>query len=264
MQLVAEYGQRTEHNVSILFAHGSVFVGGQLLRANRGVYEGALELGDDPEQGRRRRDRHPPRGAGRATSTPSPPCSPTRCASPSRPRSSAPRRTSASAASPRRRCCARTSWASASTPSVQVARTYASAVVIMRRFFEDLRRGQYELPQRVKRVAQRLVDLSMGETPAFLGVTAARNQNHDEAGRAVNTAILALAMTRQVDGRPGAALARRHGRAALRLRARPHRRRGRRRRPGRSSRSSASSRRSRRPRARPWCSPRSAASTSRA
>src|SRR5262249_269615 len=46
VQLVAEYGQRTEHNVSILFAHGSVFVGGQLLRANRGVYEGAIELGE--------------------------------------------------------------------------------------------------------------------------------------------------------------------------------------------------------------------------
>ncbi len=44
--LVNEYGRRTEHNVSILFAHGSVFVGGQLLRANRGVYEGALELGE--------------------------------------------------------------------------------------------------------------------------------------------------------------------------------------------------------------------------
>ncbi|MFO0763166.1 MAG: hypothetical protein U0359_42405, partial [Byssovorax sp.] len=44
--LVNDYGQRTEHNVSILFAHGSVFVGGLLLRANRGVYEGALELGE--------------------------------------------------------------------------------------------------------------------------------------------------------------------------------------------------------------------------
>ncbi|MEO5729299.1 MAG: hypothetical protein ABI134_11300, partial [Byssovorax sp.] len=42
--LVNDYGQRTEHNVSILFAHGSVFVGGLLLRANRGIYEGALEL----------------------------------------------------------------------------------------------------------------------------------------------------------------------------------------------------------------------------
>src|SRR4029077_20224305 len=44
--LVNDYGQRTEHNVSILFAHGSVFVGGLLLRANRGIYEGALELGE--------------------------------------------------------------------------------------------------------------------------------------------------------------------------------------------------------------------------
>src|SRR5262249_50928860 len=72
------------------------------------------------------------------------------------------------------------------------------AVVVMRRFYESLARGEYFLPQRVKRIAQSLVDLSAGETPAFLGVTAVRNANHDEAGRAVNTAILSLAMARQI------------------------------------------------------------------
>jgi len=68
----------------------------------------------------------------------------------------------------------------------------------MRRFFEDLREGRYALPRRVKRIAQSLVDLSEGSTPAFLGVTEARNANHDEAGRAVNAAILAVAIAREL------------------------------------------------------------------
>ena len=49
-----------------------------------------------------------------------------------------------------------------------------------------------------KRVAQRLVRLAEGDTPAFLGVTAMRNANHDAAGRAVNRAILAVTMCRQL------------------------------------------------------------------
>ena len=80
----------------------------------------------------------------------------------------------------------------------RVVRTYASAVVIMRRFFDDLRAGRYTLPRRLKRVAQSLVDLSAGNTPSYLGVTEVRNQNHDDAGRAVNTAILAVAIARQL------------------------------------------------------------------
>jgi hypothetical protein len=80
----------------------------------------------------------------------------------------------------------------------RVVRTYASAVVVMRRFFEALMAGEAEMPRRIKRIAQALVDLSAGNTPALLGVTAVRNANHDEAGRAVNTAILAVAMARRL------------------------------------------------------------------
>jgi curved DNA-binding protein CbpA len=195
--LVNDYGQRTERNVSILFAHGSVFVGGQLLRANRGVYEGALELGEilrrvgAAEIGVMRDARAQDfydLAAALADAL----------------RSSKPKRVDRP--SPRIRLRSFNAAALGREgmieqrlePAAQVARTYASAIVIMRRFFEELRRGKYDLPQRVKRVAQRLVDLSSGETPAFLGVTAARNANHDQAGRAVNTAILSLAMARQI------------------------------------------------------------------
>jgi len=197
VRLVAEYGQRTDHNVSILFAHGSVFVGGQLLRANRGVYEGALELGEilnrvgAAEIGIRREAQPNDFYAFASTLAdalrkPKPPKI-------DRPAPNIRLRGLAASALLRENIASERV-----DPNLQVARMYASAVVIMRRFFEDLRRGKYDLPQRVKRVAQRLVDLSMGETPAFLGVTAARNQNYDEAGRAVNTAILSLAMTRQI------------------------------------------------------------------
>src|SRR6185436_4146932 len=197
--LVNDYGQRTEHNVSILFAHGSVFVGGLLLRANRGIYEGALELGTilhrvgAAEIGIMRDARDSDFYAlASALADALRSAKPTRIERPS----------------PRIRLRGINAIAlnreiqleERLDPNLQVARTYASAVVIMRRFFEELRRGKYDLPQRVKRVAQRLVDLSTGETPAFLGVTAAKNANHDEAGRAVNTAILSLAMTRQITG----------------------------------------------------------------
>lgn len=195
--LISDYGQRAERNVSILFAHGSVFVGGQLLRANRGVYEGALELGEILKKvgaveigimrDVRAQDFYDLAGVlAEALRSPKP----KRIERPS-PRI---RLRGINAAALGREGLVDQRL----DPAAQVARTYASAIVIMRRFFEELRRGRYDLSQRVKRVAQRLVDLSSGETPAFLGVTAARNANHDQAGRAVNTAILSLSMAQQV------------------------------------------------------------------
>src|SRR5262249_4405520 len=80
----------------------------------------------------------------------------------------------------------------------KIVRTYASAVVILRRFYEDLQSSRYILPRRIKRIAQSLVDLSQGTTAAFLGVTEARNANYDDAGRAVNPAILAVARAREI------------------------------------------------------------------
>ena len=79
-------------------------------------------------------------------------------------------------------------------PDEIIVRTYASAVVVLRRLFEDVEAGHFEPPHQAKRIAQKLVMLSEGDTPAFLGVTAMRNANHDAAGRAVNTAILAVAI----------------------------------------------------------------------
>jgi HD-GYP domain-containing protein (c-di-GMP phosphodiesterase class II) len=193
---VVEYGLRAGTNVNILFAQKAVFVAGQLLKGNRATYEQASELGDIMEwcggsELLVQRDVTPQElhQFGEAISVAL--------------RSEKGR--GYKAPSPRIRLRAVADAArlrgleiEALSPDQRVVRTYASAVVIMRRFFEDLATSHYILPRRIKRVAQSLVDLSDGSTPAFLGVTEVRNQNHDAAGRAVNTAILAVTMAREV------------------------------------------------------------------
>ncbi len=194
--IVSEYGAKTGMNVSILFAQGSVFVAGQLLKANRTVYEGAIELGatlrklglveltiardakaaDIQALGQVVADAV--RGQPSEYLT--------------RPTPRVLLRPAAEATIERGVTLENL------THEQTIVRTYASAVVVMRRFYEAMSRGNAALPQRIKRVAQSLVELSEGDVPAFLGVTGARNANHDGAGKAINTAILSLAMARQI------------------------------------------------------------------
>lgn len=75
----------------------------------------------------------------------------------------------------------------------QIVRIYATALVVMRRFFDDLAAGSNALPHRVKRLAQRLVTLFETGSPVLLAMTALASSHRDEAGRSVQTAILALA-----------------------------------------------------------------------
>ncbi|XXX78539.1 DnaJ domain-containing protein [Sorangium sp. So ce134] len=197
VSVVQDFGQRSGHNVSILFTRGSVFVSGQLLKANRAVYEGALELGDIlgrcgySEIGIAKDVR-----ASDLYALASALAEALRSAKPALADRPAPRvRLRAVDEEVLRREVAVDREGDETTA---IVRTYATAIVILRRFYDDLRQGRYTLRQGVKRITQRLVDLSANETPAFLGVTALRNQNHDDAGRAVNTAILSLAMARQI------------------------------------------------------------------
>jgi HD-GYP domain-containing protein (c-di-GMP phosphodiesterase class II)/uncharacterized protein YjiS (DUF1127 family) len=197
---IVEYGLRAGTNVNILFAQKAVFVSGQLLKGSRSAYEQASELGDiidwcggsellvqrDVTAAELHRFAEALSVALRSEKG----------------RGYQP-------VSPKIRLRAVTDAArlrgleiEAMSAEQKVVRTYASAVVIMRRFFENLSSSHYILPRRIKRVAQSLVDLSDGSTPAFLGVTEVRNQNHDAAGRAVNTAILAVTMAREVTNDP--------------------------------------------------------------
>ncbi|MGK3996861.1 DnaJ domain-containing protein [Sorangium sp. So ce1024] len=197
VSLIQDFGQRSGHNVSILFARGAVFVSGQLLKANRAVYEGALELGDIlgrcgySEIGVAKDVR-----ASDLYALASALAEALRSARPALVDRPAPRvRLRAVDEAVLRREVA---IDREGDEAAAIVRTYATAIVLLRRFYDDLRQGRYVLRQGVKRITQRLVDLSANETPAFLGVTALRNQNHDDAGRAVNTAILSLAMARQI------------------------------------------------------------------
>ncbi|WP_437815389.1 DnaJ domain-containing protein [Sorangium sp. So ce1078] len=197
--LIQDFGQRSGHNVSVLFTRGSVFVSGQLLKANRAVYEGALELGDVlgrcgySEIGIAKDVR-----ASDLYALASALAEALRSGKPALADRPAPRvRLRAVDEAVLRREVAVDREGDETSA---IVRTYATAIVILRRFYDDLRQGRYALRQGVKRITQRLVDLSANETPAFLGVTALRNQNHDDAGRAVNTAILSLAMARQITG----------------------------------------------------------------
>src|SRR5690606_1814592 len=83
-------------------------------------------------------------------------------------------------------------------PAELVVRTYATATIVMRRFLEAIQRGDYRLPIGGRRGAQQLAELSAGETPAFLGTLAVCNAKHEHSGRAVNSALVSLAMARQL------------------------------------------------------------------
>lgn len=82
----------------------------------------------------------------------------------------------------------------------RVLRLYASALVVMRQFFAAIASGQPILPFRVKRIAQRLVsivDEDEGDAE-MLAMTSMASTHRDDAGRAVQSAILALVVGRQI------------------------------------------------------------------
>ncbi|MBX3189304.1 MAG: hypothetical protein KF819_19930 [Labilithrix sp.] len=196
-QIVGDYCLRSGSNVNVMFAHRAIFVAGQLLKGSRSTYEAAAELGEIFER-LGGSELHIQRDVTREE-----------LLAFAEQISISFRTTAGSFRSPSPKIRLRPVADAARLRGLElenlnadqrIIRTYASAVVIMRRFFEDLQASRYILPRRIKRIAQSLVDLSEGSTPAFLGVTEVRNANFDEAGRAVNTAILAVSMAREVTG----------------------------------------------------------------
>ncbi len=195
-EAILEYGARAGVHFNVLFASRAIFVGGQLLKGSRAAYEMATELGDILEW------------CGGSDLTILKDVTQMEIQAFAEAVGQALRAAKGSgykAPSPRIRLRPVTDAArfrglevEALTFEQKVVRTYASAVIILRRFFTDLTESRYVLPRRIKRVAQSLVDLSEGSTPAFLGVTDVRNQNFDDAGRGVNTAILAVSMAREL------------------------------------------------------------------
>ncbi|MBI5502088.1 MAG: hypothetical protein HY907_17730 [Deltaproteobacteria bacterium] len=84
------------------------------------------------------------------------------------------------------------------SPSARTVRSYAAAVVVVRDFLEDLLRGSGILPNRLKRVSQRLVSQFEEDPRMLLALTATTTAGPDEALTSVHTAVLAVATARQL------------------------------------------------------------------
>lgn len=183
---------RVQGPATFLFAKNTVFVSGQLLKASRTEYEAALELGATLASV----------GATELSIQPEVDNDDLRQLAESvvtalRDRSRGIARQPSPRVRLRRVDAAALLADEEELPNdEQIVRTYAQAIVVMRRVIETLADGRWELPHEAKRIAQKLVMLSEGDTPSFLGVTAMRNANHDAAGRAVNASILAVSMCR--------------------------------------------------------------------
>ena len=80
----------------------------------------------------------------------------------------------------------------------QTLRGYAAALVVLRQFYERISQGKTVLPHRVKRVAQRMVSLAETDEGAMLALSTLANAHRDEAGRAVQTAMLAIVVARRL------------------------------------------------------------------
>jgi hypothetical protein len=80
----------------------------------------------------------------------------------------------------------------------RIVRLYATSLVVLRGFFDNVASGATILPYRVKRLSQQLVSLSDTGDPALLGLTAMGNAHRDDAGRAVLSAIVALVVARHI------------------------------------------------------------------
>lgn len=77
-------------------------------------------------------------------------------------------------------------------------RSYASSLVVMRQFYDGVASGRTVLPHRVKRVAQRMVSMAESDEGSVLALTTLANAHRDEAGRAVQSAILATVVARRL------------------------------------------------------------------
>jgi HD-GYP domain-containing protein (c-di-GMP phosphodiesterase class II) len=84
------------------------------------------------------------------------------------------------------------------SPQVKAARTYAAGLMILRSFYSDLRDGNYEPRQGVKRIAQKLVSQSELEARLLLSIAAVPSVDADRTQTLLSSAVVALAMASQL------------------------------------------------------------------
>jgi hypothetical protein len=84
------------------------------------------------------------------------------------------------------------------SPGQRAARTYATSVLTVQGVLADVRQGKFELPRRIKRVAQQVVARADEDARLLVALAATGGVSLDAATIAVGSAILAVAMTRQL------------------------------------------------------------------
>ena len=197
-QAVLEFGRQTGSNPRIYFADKSVYIGRRLFRAGRHVYEAALDvasvlarfgideiaIGYDIQVDELKSFQQ---ALGLALRNAGPP--------PQTVRYSRLRLRKGRPLKARR-------MNEQASPQEVLVRSYCLAVVAVRRFLESVQRGKFESIQNVQRVAEQLVDITnemtTNQSPAFLAGVVLYNVRHESAGRAVNAALLSLAMARKL------------------------------------------------------------------
>ncbi|HRG98056.1 MAG TPA: hypothetical protein PLR99_17510, partial [Polyangiaceae bacterium] len=84
------------------------------------------------------------------------------------------------------------------SPSERVTRTYAAAVMTVRSMLADVQRGEDRLPRRVKRLAQKIVAHADEDGRLLVSLASQGGPAVDPSTMAVGTAILTVAMARQL------------------------------------------------------------------
>jgi len=197
-EAVSEYCQRSQVQVVTLhFTKDTVFINGQMLRAARQSYQCAAELATMLDKGGVSELTIPMAVGGADISA----------------FARAVVECSRDQANPRRLAEARcgtvrlrnvklesidSDAARQESPKERIVKTYASAVVVMRELHEQLGRGDLRLPHRLKRIAQRLISHADEDVRTLVSLAGGKVAEADDGTRAVNTAIIAIAMARQV------------------------------------------------------------------
>jgi len=189
----AEYGAATGRNITIFFSERAVYVGKRLLRANRSVYAAANQMKEMLAR----------MGVSQITIGHDVPIEELRIL---QGRFAQIQKTKGVVPAPTdlTRIRLRVGRAPGDyaefdrlSPDERAVKVYALAIVIVRRFFEQLQRGQWEITSHLRRISEELISLAEQATPAQLASTVCRPP-HDDAERAVSAAILALAMGHQL------------------------------------------------------------------
>ena len=196
-QILTSFAQEIGSGVALTFAGDTVFVCGQLLRASRQIYEATMQLGQLLEKCNVSEVQFDP-------GVTSPEVRAFAAAFATAARDPAHRQYLAEAKLSHVNVrhvdaiLTRKSDDEELPPHERIVRMYATALLVMREFFDDIAAGKTVLPHRVKRLSQRFVTLAETGDPALLGMTSMANAHRDDAGRAVQAALLTVLVARQI------------------------------------------------------------------